>query len=362
LIGLSFRPTPAGADQLVIGSAAAPIVYDPVQISRIEDGQVYFTFQSGRETHRELGQIVHMQLDGQTAFNAAEVALGAKRWAAAIDGYEHTMAETHTEWLQSFCALRLLQAANGAGQFDAAVTGYIAVAIRDPVAAPANQPALSKNPAALNQAAAQTFAAYKAIASDPTKSVQQEILLRFLIDLDQARNDGVGAADAAQRLLNLHGAGAADPGTSRVLAQGRLAMAQALITQGKFTAAVESIHANSATFTEPAQQIEALFMIAGAREGLAAAGDAAGSAPSSGAVANWQDAALAYLRVVADFKNEADNPRIPESLFHAATILQRIQDPSAAALFRQIADQYPQSVWADPARRAVRALIPSTQP
>ena len=91
-----------------------------------------------------------------------------------------------------------------------------------------------------------------------------------------------------------------------------------------------------------------MFLLAQAREGEAQAVDN----PNA-----WKDAAIAWLRVVADFKASPGHPHVADALLHAAAILERLnQTDKAIATYQSILDTYPNAPAAAPARTQLDRL------
>jgi TolA-binding protein len=91
-----------------------------------------------------------------------------------------------------------------------------------------------------------------------------------------------------------------------------------------------------------------LFIIAQAKEGIAA---------GKNDPAAWRDAALAFMRLPANFKDQTDNPHVPEALLRTAAILERLNQPGdALGLYQQTVKDYKGSAVADEAQKAVDRL------
>jgi len=101
-----------------------------------------------------------------------------------------------------------------------------------------------------------------------------------------------------------------------------------------------------ASFVDPAQQADALFILAEAKYALALNKKDAG---------DLKDAALAYMRVVANFKDAPNHPHVPESLLRTANIEEQLNDaPAAQLLYQQIAQQYPDDPIAAVAKQKIQ--------
>ncbi len=127
-------------------------------------------------------------------------------------------------------------------------------------------------------------------------------------------------------------------------ARQHLDAAAAAIQKKDFPAAINEINAFKTLFTDPETQAQAFFTLAQAHAGLAA---------TKNDPAAWQDAALAYMRVVAHFPQNALAPR---ALLATAQIEQQnLRDPAAAKLlYQQIVQQYPNDPSAATANEQLR--------
>ena len=121
-----------------------------------------------------------------------------------------------------------------------------------------------------------------------------------------------------------------------------------MLAEKQFDAVITDINSAAALFVTPTDQATALFYLAEAHAGRAAQAESP---------AAWQDAALAYMRVVAHFKDAAGAPFVARSLLKAAEITEKLNDsPAAIALYRQILQQHPADAAANSARAALERL------
>jgi tetratricopeptide (TPR) repeat protein len=344
----------AWADVIILKAAGnTQTRYDPVKIVNVSGGQIVFTFNSDRQISRDVQQVVEIQLDGNAAFNGAEDAFVAQHWDPAVDGYRRTLSSSPAEWVRDWAAFRLLIAANAANRFDDAAAAYAAVVRRYPAAAAPYKPQIPRDDRALNTAANTVEQELAAVAAESDTEAAQEQLLQFLLEIQQARQDPKAAADVATRLLKLHSS-APDTIANKALIDGRIAAANNDVLRGQFAEAQKIIHDDAPKIVDPAQQAEALFVLASAQQGLV-------KTKPNPVVQDWQDVALAYLRVAAHGKDQTANPRIPQAIYQAAAILESIHDPAALPLYRQLIDTYPTSTWATSANLAVSRLAATTR-
>jgi tetratricopeptide (TPR) repeat protein len=378
LAALAFSPHSALADSVVARVGSTDLTFDNVKISQILDGKLVFETDSGREEDKDLTSVQSIHLDDEKDLDAAEDAYAAGNFSDAADAYQRAIATTTKDWLKDWAAVRLIAAANKANRFDAAAAGYVQLALKDPAAAQPFKPTIAdgSNPGASSpdsstppastpaaptpdtatpapsstalDAAAQTVAdALKTLDDDASKQSQQQALLGFLLEIQQARKDNAAVAHVAARLMKFSAA-TGDAGALKVLVESRLAVARSDVDQQKFADAIALINDTAASVVDPSQQADALFIVARAREGLASAKND----PSS-----WHEAALAYMRVVANFKDQTDNPRISQSLLKSAAILEKLnQTADALALYQQIVTGYNGSAAAAEAQKAIDRL------
>jgi len=109
------------------------------------------------------------------------------------------------------------------------------------------------------------------------------------------------------------------------------------------------IKAAAPQLTDPKDQAQALLILADAQAGIARGNDAP---------AAWQDAALAYMRVVAHFKdNPAIAPLVAKSMLRAGQIEEQLKDRDAArTLYEQLLAQYPSDPVAPDAKAGLDRL------
>jgi tetratricopeptide (TPR) repeat protein len=345
----------ARADTIVLkGGPNGNTRYDPVKIINVAGGQIVFTFGSDRQISRDVQQIVEIQLDGNPAFNGAEDAFVAQHWDPAVDGYRRTLASSPAQWVRDWSAFRLLIAANAAGRFDDAAAAYAAVVRRYPAAASQYKPQLPRDDRALTAAVATVEKELEAVTAEPDSQPAQEQLLQFLLEIQQARHDPKAAADAETRLLDLKN-NDSDSSAKKIFVKGRIDAADNSVLRGQFADAQKIIQDIETQVVDPVEQSQALFVLAEAQQGLAKANPATRTP-------DWQDVALAYLRVVAHFRDQTNNPLIPQSLYQAAAILDAVHDPAALPLYRQLIDAYPTTTWATSAKLAAARLSAAAGP
>ncbi len=182
-----------------------------------------------------------------------------------------------------------------------------------------------------------------ALADGKITPAQKQALSGFLIDLQRATGDQKAAAATADQMLQ-SGATRGDATAGEAIARLKLDAAAAALQKHDYVGTLAQINANRAIFAEPKDQAQALFDIAEAQAGIADANPAP---------ALWQDVALAYMRIPANFP---DDSLAPKALRATAQIEQeKLSDPKAAGLlYQQIIAQYP----SDPAAATAKQLLP----
>ncbi len=311
---------PARGDTILKGAAGSnPIPQDGVKVTGVQGTDLTYTTPAGSARTVALADVQRLTADGQPALNAAEDAYANRDYAGALDGYTAVLAAAAPDWVTVRAAQRLSGVARAQHRYDAAVTAYAALALHAPDAAPAARPAAPvANDPTLTAAGAAVGRAL-ATASGSAKSA----LLGVQLDIDRADGDKAGVAQTLQQLVATGGASPADQ------AMLKLAAADVALDAKQYAQAEAAVQQNRALFTDPGQQVDALFVLAQARDGLA------GTAPSPDAM---KDAALSYMRVATFGGQLPDRPHVGESLVRAAQIEERLADPKAAlALYQQVA-------------------------
>lgn len=322
-----------------VADSVAPTVYTDVKITNIFEGRIVFTTTSGNSVDKDLASVVAMTIDDEPQFNQAQQDYAANRLDQAIDEFNQTIQNTDKPWLKAYCQPMLTDAAGRSGRFDLAVQGFIYLVLNQPATAagvhltvpPADSPYLDGAAKSLSDASN---------ASGITPQ-QQAALLSLLLDVDHTRKDTAGIDDVASRLTKIAG-NAGNPTADLALADAKLAEARDAVSRNDFDQAASIITNNGNLFVDVRHQADALFILARAREGQAKSKDDPGA---------WQDAAIAFMRVVADFKDTPGVPHVAESLLHTARILEAHLNLPAKALriYQSVQAGFPQTRDADEA-------------
>jgi hypothetical protein len=310
----------ARGDTIWVGeNASNPIRADGVTIVRIDGDHVVYDTPGGVEVSKPLTDVQQIALDDEPAFNEAEEAYAGGKWDVAADQYQNALHATARDWVKQRCSLRLAEVAKKANRFDAAVSAYIVLLTSNPTAAAAVRPVVAgANPAMMDVGAAELNVA---LGAGTLSNAQQSSLLRLALEIYRARNQTAGINATLKALVNI---GAATPADLAIV---KLLSAQSALDGKDFKTALNEIQQNRALFTDPGQQIDALWILAQAQDGSADRGNATA----------LKDAAIAYMRVATFGKDVADKPHVADALLHAAAIEQELKDPAAATqLYRRI--------------------------
>ncbi len=336
---------PAHADELWVGSGGSGAInVKGAKITRVAGGQIFFTA-GGKETSRELGKVQRILVDGEAALNAAEEAYAAGNWSAAVDGYQRTVRATTKPWLKDWATARLIDAANKSGRFDAAVASYVATLLKDPAAAAALKPAMpAERSTYLDTAVTEVN---NALGTKGVTDAQRQALFQFLMDLHRARKDKAAEEKAAEQLDEILAKDPNNPAAGQAIARRKLMNAAKALEAKDYRKALAEVEAVRDQLTDAAQQADALFYLAEAKYGLTDT-----KQPDA-----LKDAALAYMRVVAHFKNEPGAPHVAESLVKVAQIHEQLGEPQTAAnLYEQVASQFKDDPAAQVARQSLQRL------
>jgi len=189
---------------------------------------------------------------------------------------------------------------------------------------------------------------------DPKLSSDQKtVLLNYLLELYGAKGDSAGASGVMQQLGKVIPTDPNSPEARRIQADGKLTQARQQISQKQFVQATQSLEAAGNLFTDPLQQADALFLIAQAKAAAARPDDSD----------QLKDAALAYMRVVANFKGTENQPHVAESLFDAAGIEEKLKNTKEAiVIYNQVATEFRTSPLAGAAQQNAARLTTAAGP
>lgn len=319
---LMFTPLAAWADTLYTNVGAL----QNVRVLSIEGNTMRYITPTGAEASRDLPSVTRIQVENEPIFNQAEEAYAAGQWDAATSDYEKTLRSTNKPWLKEWTSFRLLETADKSGDFSAATTAWIALLISNPAAAAGRQPTLPPATSTYLDTAADEI---EKTLQGKLDNQQRGELLKFVLDIYQKKNDTVKAIDAADRLSKITG-GSGNEDNPSLLITLKFNQARIAMNQNDYAKVKQEIESIAGVLEQPQQQAEALYLLAEADRNLA------GDDP-----AKLQDAALAYMRVVAHFP---DDTQAGNALVQAGLILEKLgQTDQARKLYEQGQAEYPTS-------------------
>ncbi|MDB5290591.1 MAG: hypothetical protein JWL69_1832 [Phycisphaerales bacterium] len=324
------------------------------KIAKVNDAdELYWVSENtGMEAHKPLSDVVQIDCDAEPNLTTAEAAFVKDDWKAAGESYRKASAATASDWVKRRATLRLLQVAQKNGDFQDAVAGFVEMARKEPANAAQNKPTIAGvKPEQIDKAIG--VVKQGAVGAKPES---QQVLLPFLLDLLNAKGD---TAEAAKVLAELKKVGAPMADASGNTAAGNpaaapaalsgdaqraeadvsLAEARKAMADGKYDQVAAAITAHSAAFTDAEHQVEALWLLAEAKGAAATTPD------------EMKNAALAYMRVVANFKSNPSAPHVADALMKTAAIEEKLKQPSEAlAIYNQVAGEFPDGAAAKQAK------------
>jgi hypothetical protein len=313
----------AQADTLWIGesSVAKAIKADNVKVTGVKGDALNYTSDAGMQATQPLKRLVQINLEGQSAFNAAENAFGSGDMDTAITNYQQVLqSPTVKDWMALRAASRLIAAAKVKNRYDAEVSAYCTLLVKDPATAAANKPGAPPEHSSYLDSALTSIS--KALDSANLSATQKGTLLTLQLEIDRAKGDKSAMNATLQQLVAI---GATDPTTVSMV---KLASANVDLDAKNYDKAIADIDTNRALFTEPDEQVEALYVLAQAHNGLDA-----GTTDAE----KLKDLAIAYMRVVTFAGKLPDRPHVADSLVAAAEIETRLGDKAAATeLYQQV--------------------------
>jgi TolA-binding protein len=162
-------------------------------------------------------------------------------------------------------------------------------------------------------------------------------LLNFRLEIESHRGDEKSVVDTMEQMLKLN---PNDPNLQVTVALNSL-------KNKEYAKALKAIENNRAQITDSDAQANALYIIAESNYQLALAAKKTDKT-------TWQDIAISFMRVVAQFSN---SPRAPESLARVANCYEQMQDTrQATEVYKQVVRDYPRSAAAKEAETALSRL------
>ncbi len=333
----------AQADQLFVQGMNA----QQVTFVDFVDGKLVYTTRGGERTDRDIARVSHIAVDGEVAFNEAEVAFAKDDKPKAIDGYTKAIRATSKPWLRTFAARRLLIALGDSDRFDAKLVAYLALLQASPEDALQFKPAL---PEKGNKQIDTGIADIETALKLPNLGGPQQLgMYTLLVDLHRRKGDEAAATATLERLAKVADQLGDLPEIREQLAAARVAQARLALDQKKYAEATKLIEDNRASISDPRLQSDALYTLAAAKRAEVKPTDTAA----------MKDTALMFMRIVAHFGDMEGKPNVLPSLVATAEILEKIGDkPAAISVLEQITKEFPN----DPASKKAADDIKRLQP
>ncbi len=317
------------ADTVWIGDSTVktPQKSDGVKVTEFKDDRLYFTSPDATlPQSKPLTLLAKINIDGETVFNSAENAYSANDLDTAINNYQAVLQSSSAKkWMQSRALVRLVSAAKLKNRYDAEVMAYCAVLQKDPAVAAANKPGTP--PEGSQNLDAALASVTNALGNTSLTATQKSSLLGLELDIDRAKGDKAAANATLQQLVAADGNAASDKDKAML----KIAQAGVELDAKHYTQAINLIDQNRTMFTDPDQQVDALYVLAEAHNGI----DGEKNDPDK-----LKDLALDYLRVVTFGDKLKSRAHVAESLLAAAEISEKLHDKAAAtALYQQLLDK-----------------------
>ena len=328
LIGVTVASLSRADTIHIIGASGKEAAIADVRISGIVEGRIAFQEnQTGRQAQRDLAQVTRVALDDEPKLERAEFAYAQRDWATAAASYRQVMGTTRRPWVRAWVAPRLVECAENTRDLSATVAGYVALVQTNPARAGTYTPVV---PEAAPEALATAAQDVSTALSQGNLTPQQRACLNgFLLDIHRARKD-TGSADALLDEMLKSG----DAGAARAVVRKKLDAVGALIERKEFQKAIDQVNEVRHIFVEQRDQAEALYYLAEAASGLA-------TTASSPEPNKLKDAALAYMRIVAHFKDAPGAPFVAPALLKTAAIEEQLANRSAAKkIYEQVQSEF----------------------
>ena len=331
----------APADTLYIGeNDKPPIAATGVKVLDLQGDNLVYQTPGGEQLKKPLSQMQQIQIDGETDFDSAEKAYVSGDWATAVTGYQASMSNASKQWIKDRSAMRLAQAAAKAGRFDAAVAAYAAVLQRNPDAAAAVKPELPADGSPQLKPAAEAIA--KALDAASLTDSQRGSLLSLQLQIERADHNTAAINGTLQQMMRL---GNLSPADTAIV---KLASARAALDAKDFAKAQSEIESNKSTFTEPSAQVDALYILAQAREA---------QLPADANANDLKDTAIDYMKVVAFGKDLPGQPNVADALVRTAQLEEKLKEPKVALqLYQQVSRDYADAHAAAVAKSSIDRL------
>ncbi len=318
------------ADTMILKSGTGTLAVEGTILSIDSNELVYASASTDRQTHKPIDNVLQIKATNEPKLTAAEQAYADGKWSDAVTNYQAALNSSSSEWVKNRAVIRLIDAAGKSGQFAPQAAAFVELARRDPANAKAHMPDTKGVKAEqINPVVADVE---RSAATPGLKKESADLLKEFLANLYLATGNNAKAAQVLGGSAPAPAAAAAAPGNQAsgvaaapaagggasvdlILSRARVALAA-----GQYQNVINDIEANKAIFTEPAAQADALYDLAKARDALA------GKDP-----AKLQDAAIAYMRLVAHFSGKGTAAtNVPAALLRVGEIEEELKQTNEA--------------------------------
>lgn len=165
-----------------------------------------------------------------------------------------------------------------------------------------------------------------------------------------AKKDDASADKLQAQIDDLLAKNPNDPAAAGAVVRRKLLNASKFLEAKDYQKAIDEITPAKSQITDPSQQADALFDLAEAQFGLASA------SKNTDAL---KDAGIAYMRVVAHFKDQPGKPHVAESLVKTGEVYEALGDTKTAQqVYEQVASQYKDDPAAKVAQENLQRLKP----
>ncbi len=318
-ISLTAMASAARADEIVVSSGGNPLPVPNIKILRVAGTKLFYRSNtSGNEGSRELDQIQKIKVDDEPNLTAAEEAYLAKQWPAAMDGYQKALRSSEKAWVKDRSASRLIDVGDKVGRLDIVMSAYVYMVSKDAKAAAGTRPKVNDTMPGLDAAVLELN---KGLQDSKLNDERRVALLSMLLDVQRARKDTTGQTETLEQLQKYSSDMGNDPTMARTLADLTLSIAKSALQQKNYDKVLAEIDARKSSFVDPNQQIEALMLIAQAKDAQL------GTEPDP---KKLKDVGLDYMRVVANARDIPNAPQVPAALFATGRIMEKLNEPKEA--------------------------------
>lgn len=321
-----------------------------IRIKEVRNGQVYYEINGRMAQPIDLDKVTRIEVDNEPILTRAEEAFASGKWNDAAEQYQKAIQTSRQTWVKAYATPRLLEASSKAGRFDTATTAFIQMVLNHPETALKYKPAV---PTGDDNALKSSVAEINRTLSDSRANLsdeQRQQLLLFLLDINRSLDDTAAVDAVANQLVEL--SKTLPDGDPAAIATLKLGLAQAALSNQDYQKAIDQIQSARELFVDQKQMAAALYVVAQAKFQLA---------EKSGNPNDMKDAGIAFMEIVANFKDHSDWPMVAQSLYMTGQTMLKLNDTKAASeIFQQVTREYSNQPAAASARDALAQLKAQT--